>query len=124
VHHALPGQPPEPLPGKGSGPHRILDVAAGFLGQAILQVRKPGFDVVDLDEIRRRFLEKNFGRRFVCFTLDDGYQDNFTTAYPVLLNIMCFLLSISPLACLMERQFCGGFILNSVFEMSKQSILF
>jgi hypothetical protein len=69
------------------------------------------------------FIKKNFGRRFVCFTLDDGYQDNFTTTYPFSLNIMHFLPSISPLVYLTEPQFYGGLILNSLFEMSKQSIL-
>jgi hypothetical protein len=58
----------------------MLGVSACFLAQTILQVWELGFDAVDLDEIHRRRLEKNFGRRFVCFALNDGCQTNFTTA--------------------------------------------
>jgi peptidoglycan/xylan/chitin deacetylase (PgdA/CDA1 family) len=42
-----------------------------------------GLDIVDLDEARRRLVEKDFNRRFVCFTLDDGYEDNYSIAYPI-----------------------------------------
>jgi hypothetical protein len=53
VHNVVPGQPSEPLPGKGSGPNRILDASPGFLEQTILQTRELGFDVGGLDEVRR-----------------------------------------------------------------------
>ena len=72
LHHVVPDESSEPFPGKGFWPNRILDISAGVLEQTILQVRKLGFDIVDLDEVHRRLLEKDFGRRFVCFTLDDG----------------------------------------------------
>jgi len=64
-------------------PNRILTITPEFLEQTILQVIDSGYDVVDLSEARRRLLERDFGRRFVCFTMDDGYQDNFATALPV-----------------------------------------
>ena len=72
MHHIAPGWSPKLLPGKGLEPIRISDIPAGFLEQTILQVRELGFDIVDLDEIRGRFLEKDFGGRFVRFRLDDG----------------------------------------------------
>ena len=58
-------------------PNRILTITPEFLDQTILQVIDSGYDIVDLSEARRRLLEKDFRRRFVCFTMDDGYQDNF-----------------------------------------------
>ena len=36
-----------------------------------------------MDEAHRRLEEKNFARRFACFTLDDGYRDNRDHALPV-----------------------------------------
>ena len=64
-------------------PNRILTITPEFLEQTIIQVIAAGYDIVDLSEARRRLLEKDFRRRFVCFTLDDGYQDNFSAALPI-----------------------------------------
>jgi peptidoglycan/xylan/chitin deacetylase (PgdA/CDA1 family) len=64
-------------------PNRILEVSPEFLEQTIQLVRRAGLDIVSLDEARRRILDKGKVRRFVCFTLDDGYLNNFTTALPL-----------------------------------------
>ncbi|HFD87043.1 MAG TPA: polysaccharide deacetylase [Gammaproteobacteria bacterium] len=64
-------------------PNRILDITPGFLDQTLELVKRSGFDIITLDEVRRRLLEKDFSRKFVSFTLDDGYQDNYLNAYPV-----------------------------------------
>jgi peptidoglycan/xylan/chitin deacetylase (PgdA/CDA1 family) len=37
-----------------------------------------------MDELHRRLTERNFSRRFACFTLDDGYRDNRDFALPVM----------------------------------------
>ena len=37
-----------------------------------------------MDELHRRLIERNFSRRFACFTLDDGYRDNRDFALPVM----------------------------------------
>ena len=37
-----------------------------------------------MDEVHRRLAERDFARRFACFTLDDGYRDNRDFALPVL----------------------------------------
>lgn len=64
-------------------PNRILEISPGFLRQTISLVRQLGLDIISLDEVRRRIVDQYTGRPFVCFTLDDGYSDNFVTAFPV-----------------------------------------
>lgn len=64
-------------------PNRSLEITPEFLDQTIGHVRNLGLDIVDLDEMQRRLEERDFKRRFVCFTLDDGYADNHAHAAPV-----------------------------------------
>jgi peptidoglycan/xylan/chitin deacetylase (PgdA/CDA1 family) len=46
-------------------------------------LRAHDIDIVTMDEAHRHLVEKNFARRFACFTLDDGYRDNRDHALPV-----------------------------------------
>lgn len=64
-------------------PNGILTVRPDFLDGVIRQVRAAGLDIVSLDEARARILQGDAARRFVCFTLDDGYRDNLEHAWPV-----------------------------------------
>lgn len=64
-------------------PNRILEITPVFLEQTIKQVRKLGYDIVSLDELHRRLTERDFRTPFVCFTLDDGYADNYAHAFPI-----------------------------------------
>jgi len=64
-------------------PNRILEISSGFLDQTICQVKESGRDIVTLDEARRRLIKGDFSRKFVCFTLDDGYADIFLNALPI-----------------------------------------
>jgi peptidoglycan/xylan/chitin deacetylase (PgdA/CDA1 family) len=41
-------------------------------------------DLISLDEMHRRLVERDFSRRFACLTFDDGYRDNKEWAYPIL----------------------------------------
>lgn len=78
LHHIRPRGP------DGSfSPNRILEVTPEFLEATILQVKKLGYEIVSLDEFHRRLVEKDFQRRFIVFTLDDGYADNYHYAFPL-----------------------------------------
>jgi len=72
-----------PTDSSAFAPNRILDITADFLDQTLTLVRQSGYDIITLDEVRRRLVEKDFSRKFVSFTLDDGYLDNYLNAYPV-----------------------------------------
>lgn len=78
LHHVLDRwAPPE------FAPNRSLEVSSSFLDRVITEVIDRGYEFVDLDEARRRLLNGESGRRFACFTLDDGYADNYLHALPV-----------------------------------------
>jgi peptidoglycan/xylan/chitin deacetylase (PgdA/CDA1 family) len=64
-------------------PNRLLEVTPHFLAATIAKVRARGLDIVDLDEARRRLVTPGRHRRFVVFTLDDGYRDNLDFALPI-----------------------------------------
>lgn len=64
-------------------PNRILTVTPEFLEAVIVQVLNEGLEAVTLDEVFERMTSGKTGRRFVCFTFDDGYRDNLEVALPV-----------------------------------------
>jgi peptidoglycan/xylan/chitin deacetylase (PgdA/CDA1 family) len=65
-------------------PNRLLEVTPGFLEDVVRYLRRSRLDLVSLDEMARRFAERQFDRRFVCITIDDGYRDTLHWAYPIL----------------------------------------
>jgi peptidoglycan/xylan/chitin deacetylase (PgdA/CDA1 family) len=65
-------------------PNRLLEVSPAFLERVLKALRRADVDIVSLDEMHRRLTERDFGRRFMCFTFDDGYRDNLQYALPVL----------------------------------------
>jgi peptidoglycan/xylan/chitin deacetylase (PgdA/CDA1 family) len=73
---------PEADAARPFAPNRILEVTPDFLEAVLDQVRDAGLDVITLDEAAAR-LASGGGKRFVCFTFDDGYRDNFQYAYPM-----------------------------------------
>lgn len=65
-------------------PNRHLEITPEFLHATLDHVRTLDIDVVTLDEMHRRLRERDFARRFACFTFDDGYRDNRDFALPVM----------------------------------------
>jgi peptidoglycan/xylan/chitin deacetylase (PgdA/CDA1 family) len=63
-------------------------------------LRAGGIDIVTMDEVHQRLAERNFSRRFACFTLDDGYRDNRDHALPVLreFDAPCTVYAVSDFA--------------------------
>jgi peptidoglycan/xylan/chitin deacetylase (PgdA/CDA1 family) len=77
LHHVRPGRADE------FQPNQLLEVTPEFLEQTVSWLREQTIDIVSLDEMHRRLNERDFGRRFACITLDDGYRDNKDFAYPI-----------------------------------------
>jgi len=78
LHHVRPPRPEE------FQPNRLLEVTPEFLDDVLLELRRSELDLVSLDEMHRRLVERDFRRRFVCITIDDGYRDTLQWAYPIL----------------------------------------
>ena len=78
LHHVRPRRDAE------FQPNRHLEVTPEFLRAMLSHLRASGIDIVTMDEVHRRLIERNFSRRFACFTLDDGYRDNRDFALPVM----------------------------------------
>jgi peptidoglycan/xylan/chitin deacetylase (PgdA/CDA1 family) len=78
LHHVRPRRDAE------FQPNRHLEVAPDFLRAMLSHLRSHGIDIITIDEVHQRLLERNFSRRFASFTLDDGYRDNRDFALPVM----------------------------------------
>lgn len=65
-------------------PNRLLEITPEFLEQVAVALRRSGLDLVSLDEMQRRLTAGDLDRRFACLTIDDGYRDTLTHAYPIL----------------------------------------
>ena len=78
LHHISDKNP------KGIPTNEDLKVSPGFLEKIILQYKRNGFDFYSLDELYTFFFSgMKPDRPFICFTIDDGYLDNYTNALPV-----------------------------------------
>lgn len=61
-----------------------LEVTAAYLENTIRYFLSEGYDIISLDavhEILSGVREQN--KKFVVFTFDDGYEDNYSVAYPI-----------------------------------------
>jgi peptidoglycan/xylan/chitin deacetylase (PgdA/CDA1 family) len=78
LHHVRPGRDAE------FQPNRHLEVAPEFLRAMLAHLRSRDIDIISIDEVYQRLADRNFSRRFACFTLDDGYRDNRDFALPLM----------------------------------------
>ena len=78
LHHVLAEPESKPF-----HPNSILEITTEFLDATIHQILEAGYEIVTLDEAQRRLVEQDYGRKFVCFTLDDGYLDNYQNAFQI-----------------------------------------
>jgi peptidoglycan/xylan/chitin deacetylase (PgdA/CDA1 family) len=65
-------------------PNRLLEIKPKFLEDAIRRLRQSGTDLISMDEVHHRMTGRNFRKRFVAVTFDDGYRDTQEYAYPIL----------------------------------------
>src|SRR6195952_3703368 len=78
LHHVRPASEGE------FRPNRHLEIAPDFLRAMLAHLRARDVDLITLDEMHRRLIERDFSRQFACFTFDDGYRDNRDFALPVM----------------------------------------
>ena len=70
--------------------NRNLELTPDFLEKVILSYQSKGYRLLNLDEVEDQLSGRKFySKKFVCFTLDDGYRDNFEIAYPVFKKYNC-----------------------------------
>ena len=77
LHHVRPQN------AAGYAPNDILSVTPQFLDKAIEASLECGLTPVALEYLPRLLSDPGDKRRFVCFTLDDGYRNNAEHAAPV-----------------------------------------
>jgi peptidoglycan/xylan/chitin deacetylase (PgdA/CDA1 family) len=78
LHHVRPRRDGE------FEPNRHLEVTPEFLRAMLAHLRSRSIDIISMDEVHQRLIERNFVRRFASFTFDDGYHDNRDFALPVM----------------------------------------
>jgi peptidoglycan/xylan/chitin deacetylase (PgdA/CDA1 family) len=65
-------------------PNHHLEITPDFLRATLAHLRASGIEIVTVDEMVQRLTQRDFSRRFACFTFDDGYRDNRDFALPVM----------------------------------------
>jgi peptidoglycan/xylan/chitin deacetylase (PgdA/CDA1 family) len=78
LHHVRPRRERE------FQPNHHLEITPEFLRAMLSHLRARGIDIVTIDEMYQRLMQRDFSRRFACFTFDDGYRDNRDFALPVM----------------------------------------
>ncbi len=64
--------------------HLSLEISPQQLEATIHFYKKEGYAFLSLDEVFEALKKGNAKTKFVAFTFDDGYLDNYTVAYPIL----------------------------------------
>lgn len=77
LHHVRPDAK------KSFDPNAHLSITPEFLDAAILVAKDAGLVPVPLESLPQLLADPRDSRKFVCFTLDDGYRDNLQYAAPI-----------------------------------------
>src|ERR1700712_4724391 len=78
LHHVRPRRD------RAFQPNHHLEITPEFLRAMLAHLRARNIDIVTIDEMHQRLVQRDFSRRFACFTFDDGYRDNRDFALPVM----------------------------------------
>jgi peptidoglycan/xylan/chitin deacetylase (PgdA/CDA1 family) len=77
LHHVRPAQ------NGAFRPNAHLSVTPEFLDKAITEAKRAGLTPVHLADLAVLLADPKDTRRYVCFTLDDGYRNNLEFAAPI-----------------------------------------
>lgn len=79
-----------------------LEISVHELEEAILKKKQEGYQFIYLDDLYDFYHGKKFSQKFICITLDDGYENNCTVAYPIFKKYSC------PFAIAITTGLCDG----------------
>lgn len=70
--------------------NRLMEITPERLEELILKYQKLNYDFISLDDLYQRHKNGRIkDKKFVCFTFDDGYVDNYEIAYPIFKKYNC-----------------------------------
>lgn len=70
--------------------NRNIEVEPAFLERTIKEYKAKGYFFATMDDVEQIVSGKmKVKQKFVCFTFDDGYVDNFSVAYPIFKRYNC-----------------------------------
>jgi len=64
-------------------PNENMKVSPKFLEEFIVELKNNGYEFISLDRLYEILQNQEKVNKKIVFTLDDGYKDNFTLAYPI-----------------------------------------
>jgi peptidoglycan/xylan/chitin deacetylase (PgdA/CDA1 family) len=60
-----------------------MEVTVAYLEETIIYFLSNNYDIISLNEMHRRLSNNELREKFVVFTFDDAYEENFRLAYPI-----------------------------------------